>query len=382
MHRRTHRIACGLAWLALGCGEPSCDLRRRHDGIDLGDDGPPQSSMQRPIRDAWRVEHEGPLGALDDAGIPRITSIAIGSTLGSQDNFVNRGDVIVEFDPASSDTIRIELRRFTFAADEEEAAEIFEKLELWANRNLDGGPKKPSDVADADRCIGLDADEMPRAWQDACSILLYYNGQSQLARAGADIRVTLPATYRESIEIATADSVIEDSYPNRGNVCIRGLRGSADIELQNGLAFVSVASDAEAPGLAAVRGLEKASAEITVDVPSDLWTSIDAHMQSERDTEGTACPAVVVGLPDVEYDPEHPALSRHVIGDANRPTAAQLGGGYGVQISSAACDPVASVESPPEWDPEEAEPEPESRAGLVVCSGCIADEACDALLPG
>ena len=381
MHCRTHRIACGLAWLAIGCGDKSCDLPRRRDFIDIdlpeGDGG-----SQEPFRDEWRVDHEGPLGAFDETGAPRITSIAIGSSLGWQDNFVNRGDVVVEFDPAQDDTIRIELRRFTFAANEEEAADIFAKLELWANRNLDGSPKMPSGVADADRCAGIAADDKPRAWQDECAILLYYNGQSQLARAGADIRVTLPATYRERISIATADNVIEDSYPNRGNVCVRGLRGSADIELQNGLAFVSIASDAEPSDVTAVRSLEESSAGITVDVPSDLWTSIDAHMQSERDIEGNPCPTVVVGLPDVEYAPDHPALSRHVIGDANRPTDAQAGAGYGVQVSSAACDPVASVESPPEWNEEETEPEPESRAGLVVCSGCIADQACDALLPG
>jgi hypothetical protein len=366
MVRDRRGTACCVAVLLIGCGEGSCDLPRPGGLVDV--DLPDLDDVgvsQQPFRDEWRVEHEGPLGAID--------SITIGSSLGSQDNFVNRGDVIVEHDPTMGDTIRIELRRFTFAGDETEAAEIFEKLELWANRATDS-PKKPAEVPDADRCID--------AWQDDCAILLYYNGQSQLARAGADIRVTLPATYRGEITIATSDNVQEDSYPNRGNVCVRGLCGSADIQVQNGLVSVSIASDAEHTGFAAARSLEKASAEITVDVPSDLWTSIDAHMQSERDLEGMPCPAVVVGLPNVEYDPEHPALGRHVIGDANRPDDAELGAGYGVQISSAACDPVASVESPLEWNDDDVEPEPETRGALVVCSGCIADQPCDALLPG
>lgn len=383
MNRRTHRIACGFAWIALGCGDQSCELPRRGDRFDLDDsDFPPQGGTQQPFRDAWRVEHEGPLLAHDEGGIPRITSIAIGSALGSQDNFVNRGDVTVEFDPALDDTIRIELRRFTFAASEEEASEIFAKLLLWANRPTDGTPVRPNDVADADRCIGVEADGSPRAWQDDCSILLYYNGQSQLARAGADIRVTLPATYRESISIATADNRQEDSYPNRGNVCVRGLRGSADIELESGVAFVSIASDTTYPGHVIASTAVESAANVTVDVPSTVWTSIDASVDSESDTSGVPCPSIVVGLPQVEYSPEYPAQSRHVVGDANRPPDAPLGSGYQVQISSAGCDAVGSVEAPVNWDEDDVEPDPQPRGNLTVCAGCIAEQACDVLLPG
>jgi hypothetical protein len=393
------------------------------------DPAPPDGGTQAPFREGWKTEHEGDFIATepDEDGnlIPLITDILIGNALGSQDNFVNRGDVIVEFN-GDPDTIKIELRRFTFAASEDEADEIFDKLELWSYSASTSSPKKPSDMEEADRCAGEDDDGDPYPWQEGCAIYVYYNGQSQLARAGADIRVTLPSDYLEGVSISTADNVIEDSYPNRGNVCVDGARGTVDVELQNGLVFVSVESDPDHPenpyptcpeelnadcenfvdlmtdlpapwsadcgcinqgydpGKVEVASLEPSSADITVDVPASLWTSFRAENAGNNELNGKNCPAVIGEIGTVVYDdagddPNKPWLRS---GIANKPSEEAPSGGFRVDLKSNGCEAVAEVEEPKDWDAEVIDPDADLRGNIEICNGCIRDESCEDLLPG
>lgn len=397
-----------LAVLAVGC-EPPPTLESTEFN-------------ETPYRDQWRTEHEGAFEAYDGEGNPVISDLQIGSALGSADNFINRGDVIVQFDGAPN-TIKIEFRRFTSAATQSDAEANFEKVQLWAYNSSTGSPKKPGDMDEADRCGGRDVNGVANPWSDGCAILVYYTGYTQALRSGADIRVTLPADYHQNLGIETSDNVIQNSYPNRGNVCVAGLDGAVDIEMQSGVAFVSVASstaypsctpalieDCEnfddpstpgpdawskdcgcigqnyEPGRVRITSLEPASVDVVVDVHADLWTSFRAENAGENSLADKHCPSTVGGLGangSIEYgdggdDPNKPWLRT---GMANRPSAAPAGG-FQLDLMSNGCEPVDHVESPSDWDAENSDPESDLRGKIEICSGCLAAKRCDELLPG
>ena len=212
--------SCAILVSLAGCGQCGGSSNGDSGGDDGGDDGDVDS---RPFRDEWRVVHDGAFAAYDEDGEPRITKISIGTPDPSGDNFVNRGDVIVDF-TGEPGRIVIELRRFTFASSQASAEDVYGRLGLWTYDTDVGTPKRPEEMdADAD-CTGVD-----EPWRDNCAIYVYYNGQNQLARSGADIRVTLPPDYRQELAIATIDNVAEDSYPNRGDVCISNLNATATV---------------------------------------------------------------------------------------------------------------------------------------------------------
>ncbi len=384
-----------------------------------GDDNNPSVVMQEPFRDEWRTEHEGNIELLndDEDNTPRITNIIVGTPDPFGDNFLNRGDVIVDF-TGEEGKIKIELRRFTFANNETAAEEeIYPKIELWAYNASQSSPKKPADMEEDADCTD-DAED----WLDQCAIYIYYDGQNQLERAGADIRVTLPPDYRQGIEILATDNLIEDAYPNHGDVCINNLNASADITLESGVALVKMADDVTpAPGcsaagikdctdvdddttFASMEGLWTSncacaknldmgsltveadapySANITVDTPVALWTSITAENEAGGGDE--TCPVSVEDygsafVPDeATFDPNEPWFLK---GDANKPSEAALaGGGFAFKLTSAACNPVAAVENPSDWKPDDTNPEAETRGFITVCSGCLGDDPC-ADLPG
>lgn len=389
-------------------------------GERSGDSDPGEADDVRfgPVRDQWRTVHEGAFEVFDDEGAPAIRDLQVGLGLGYQDNFINRGDVIVLFD-GPPDTIEIELRRFTVATDEDDAQADFEKLKLWAYNAKLGAPTRPEQMDDDTRCGGADEEGLPDPWLDSCGVYVYYEGQTQLARAGADIRITLPTDYREHVGIATADNAAEDSYPNRGNVCVDGFAGTLDVELGSGLAFVSLArdatpipscpaaareaceqyddpategSDAWAAGCECIaEGYELGRVTIesrapspstmVVDVPESLWTLIHAENQGTNELAGKHCNVAFEGLGEVEPltdDPSKPWLRRALVNHPPRAPAT----GYGIGLFSGGCESVAAVESPDEWLGKDDEPVGELRGDLKVCSGCLAARSCDELLPG
>lgn len=384
---------------------------------DGGDDAPADCPPTVPFRDGWQLEFEGELDLVDEDNddAPRITNITIGTPDPFGDNFMNRGDVIVDF-TGEPGTIKIELRRFTSSCSEADAQEQFDKLSLWAFNESINSPKRPSDMSEDADCTANGV-----GWLDGCGIYVYYDGQIQPGRDGADIRVTLPPEYREAIDIIATDDVIEDSYPNHGNVCINGLHASAHIELENGLAFVKLASDAtpapscppaqlddctdvEDPAtIAAMEGpwssncacakqLQMGSlsieasapyaSNIVVDAPADLWLSLTA--ENEAGGGEPECPVAMSSYPGdfvpdpAQYDPAEPW---RLLGDANKPSDAALaGGGYALKLTSASCQPVAAVESPEAYEAD-AMLDTETRGFVTLCSGCLADNPCEDL-PG
>ncbi|HWB82440.1 MAG TPA: hypothetical protein VG755_46075 [Nannocystaceae bacterium] len=371
-----------------------------------------------PFRDQWKTIHKGRFDVLDDDGNPAISDLTIGLGLGYDKNFTNRGDVIVQFD-GPPDTIEIELRRFTFACSEDDAADDFAKLQLWAYNASLGAPLKPDEMDDTHRCGGSDEDGLPDPWLDDCGVYVYYEGLQQLMRAGADIRVTLPPDYRQRVAISTGDDVAEDSYPNRGNVCVSGLDGTLDVDIGSGLAFVSLAPGAspmpacpeqlreecesfddpatEGPdawalgcgciaqgydfGHVKIASRAPSPSTMIVDAPAELWTHFSAENNGVNELAGKHCTATIAGFDQVEWMGNDPAQPWKRSGWLNQPSAAPPTG-FGVTLASLGCDPVASVESPDDWDADEDDPAAELRGDLTLCTGCLAGTSCADLLPG
>jgi hypothetical protein len=407
-----------FAMLVPGCGGGCNDMSQGWPGLDVGGDDNSLGDSFEPRRDEWRTVHEGAFHVLDEDGDPGITDLQIGLGLGYNDNFRNRGDVIVLLD-GPPDTIKIELRRFTVASNEEEADEDFEKLQLWAyNAKLDR-PARPGQMDDETRCGGAEQDGMPDPWLDDCGVYVYYDGQSQPVRAGADIRITLPADYRQHIGVATADNAVEDSYPNRGNVCVDGFGGTLDVEVGSALAFVKLAPDTvpmpacppalidacaefddpatDGPdawaigcdciaagyefGHVKVESRAPSPSDIVVDVPASLWSMVDAENHGTNELAAKYCTASLTGLGDVQYssdDPRTPWIRRALVNHPPRAPAT----GYGVTLFAGGCDPVTAVESPEEWLGVHDDPPSELRGDIEVCSGCLAERSCEELLPG
>lgn len=385
--------------------------------------GPSTGGGSEPFRDKWRVVHEGPFQVFNDDGAPNITDLTIGNALGYNDNFVNRGDVIVEFTGAA-DQIKIEFRKFTFAETDADAQDDFDKLSLWAYNASTGSPKKPADMEEDTRCGGEDDDGNPLPWLNDCAIYVYYDGLNQLQRSGTDIRVTLPANYRQDLAISTADDVTEDTYPNRGNICVSNLNATVDAELQSGLAFVTLAPDTtpspkceqsepaklqdcldfddpmtEGPdtwskscgcftgnyelGRVKIDSLKPSSANLTVDtVNPDLWAAFRAENAGMHGPDKD-CASAVEGLNNLTFSQNDATQPWRLVGEANHPSpAAPAGAGFSLQLTSNGCEPVAAVESPKDWDADVADPESDLRGIVTVCAGCLAGKSCDDLLPG
>ncbi len=127
----------------------------------------------------------------------------------------------------------------TSASGQSAADADFDRLSLWAYETL-GNPSPPSQMDASQGCIDPDGQAQ---WRDGCQIRVYYDGQVQLGRSGADFRVTLPETFTGDLVLGTEDNDADPDYQDRGNVCVEGLAGSGEIELGAGQAFVSLAAD-------------------------------------------------------------------------------------------------------------------------------------------
>jgi hypothetical protein len=355
-----------------------------------------------PFRDEWRIEADVAFPHRDGG----IASLQVGGQL-FDGNFGNRGDVIVEFD-GEPDRIVVEMRRFTTAASEAAAREDFEALHLWTFSGSVDSPRPPFDMAPEQSCTA-------GVWKDGCGIRVWYDGLSQLARAGADLRVTLPADYFGALNVVTEDNDDGTGYANRGNVCIDGASAGVDVRLQSGEAFVIVGEDAvptpscppediaqceawaagawalECPCLAQghefgavrVRTSPAGAADVTVDLPEGLWAAInlanDGPAQDARDPN-THCEAQALFAdlqPSATDDfPWTVSGSIHVPSDA-----ATIGAGFFVDAVSEQCGPLLATESPEQYDCVDEEQDSEVRGNLSACTGCLRARSCDALLP-
>ena len=379
----------------------------------------PTTPDRQPFRDDWQVEADVAFEHTIDVGgelMTQIGDITIGGRE-SNDNFANRGDVIVNFD-GPANRILVEFRRFTTNTSDDGAEADFGAMSLWAFNSAIGTPSKPDDMDPTANCV-------TGGWLNGCGVRVYYDGQTQLARAGADIRVTLPSDYRQTVNIITQDATADEDYLNRGNVCVSGTNGTVDVEMQSGEAFVIVSDEATpapvcgAPpntksmpsaevdfcntyekdgenaawstdcqcamngvyGVVKVETDDSSSANITVDSPADLWAAITVENQGDMPDMCTGridVPGIVL---DETVGNEFPWEAK---GTVNTPSdAVTPGAGYNIQVRSGQCNPVAFTENPDDFvgvnngGMQDTEP----RGDLTVCADCLRGMTCDQLLP-
>ena len=269
----------------------------------------------------------------------------------------------------------------------------------------------------ADDCID-DAGLAP--WRDGCQLRIYYDGQVQPSRSGADVRVTLPHAYVYTLDIVTEDDSVDPDYQNRGNVCIRDLPGSATVRLGAGQAWISLADElrevptcsdvdvqacrdaawettagpclaAQLPfGTLTVDSGAGSPADITLDAPADRWTRLLLrNEQAGLSSENPLCSSEVdtddaVVFVDDGVDPtQTPWVFR---GGFNQPPAppAVLAGGYTATLRSARCEGVAATEQPEDFVGQgQGAMQPITvRGQLSVCTDCLDGVPCEDLLPG
>ncbi len=373
---------------------------------------PPGTSARAPYRDSWRVVADGDFIHTTADGA-QIFDITIGGRE-DRDNFANRGDIIVNFD-GPANRILVEMRKFTFSASDEGAEADFDDLSLWAFNSSLG---RPQDQDPADDCVAS-------GWQNSCDVRVYFDGQSQLKRSGADFRVTLPPDYRYKLNIATQDNIEEEDYLNRGNVCVSNLFGTATIETESGKVWTSLArnispaplcsqaqidkcenwtqddgngNQVAAPwapecdciavgggqfGRLEIKSREETAADIVADLPAGLWATVKAENGGDgQEQAGEHCDATIelANFAPNETGNDNPW---EAFGSINYPGPPAISGaGYSVQITSASCEPVAYTEDPDDFvgtgkgdDQESSE-----RGNVRVCTDCIV-QSCDELIP-
>ncbi len=391
------RVSLCLVFLC-ACGPEDPTSGGDTDGVSF-DDG------AQPIEDVWRLEVDQPFDAA------AVQSFVVGG-VESNGNFANRGDVQVTF--AETDRIRVEVRRFTFASSQAEADGDFDRLSLWAFASA--GTSNPPDQMDAESaCIDPDG---AAPWADGCQLRLFYDGQSQAIRSGADLRITLPRAFTGSLEVETEDNDADSDYHDRADVCIEGLLGSADVQLGAGQAFVMLdPAITPFPGCSAdeiaaceaaswvagcpclnangaassliVRSGGNQAADATVDVPEDLWARYNLRNEMDGqvpgdETPGAACPAQVDAgagsIQAIDFDTNTPWLNT---GNVNQPPEPALqGAGYSVTLESDRCEVVTFTDSPDDYvgEGQGATQATAERGNLRVCAGCLANATCADLL--
>ncbi len=367
--------------LGLGCGLALALLSSACNGGDSGtSDTSDDPFAVYPFEDEWRevVNTSFPLDTVNTITIGRREF---------QDNFANRGDIEVLFDQ-DGETIIIEMRKYAMQGSQEEADAAFEKLSLWAYASS-GNPDLPDNMDPADDCTA--------AWQDGCSVYVYYDGQAQPVRSGADFRVHLPKGYRNQLNVETEDNTSEDAYKQRGDITVKDLCGSATLELENGVAQVRMCEglqegptcsadqiatceemnwDASCPctdfGQLKITALDPYAGNIMVDFPAGLW----ANVSMENTVAGSECLASFDNCSDgscvLDQSSENLAKGKAEYNYPGEP--APPGVGYAFNLESNGCEIVFYVDEPDDYELNAMESsKSELRGNLSVCTGCLAD---------
>jgi hypothetical protein len=381
----------GLTLLAAsGCG-----------GDDTGSDsGNPIVGGNHPQQTEWKKVVDNlpfPISGEDP-----ITSISIGR-LDYDNNFANRGNVEVYLDQ-DAEVISVEVRYYDFSDDitaqgDDTVEGTFERMSLWAYVSS-GNPSKPSDMKPEDDCtVGT--------WKSGCSVTVYYDGQTQPVRAGADIRVHLPKGYRGELNVTTEDNNGESSFPRVGNVTIDGICGSGDINLAQGTAKVKLCRDltpaptctaqqiddcanykdemgenaawsslcpcsAENFGQLKIEALKPWAGNITVDIPTTTW--LNANLSNEETDKPHPCMPVLESCTEENKCTLTNDDGYSVSGEFNYPsTAAASGAGFNLTVKSAGCNPVSFFPDDSRWNADEtmSKPTVEEHGHIKVCTDCL-----------
>ncbi len=376
-----------LLTAATACGGKGDD----GDSGDVGD--------AHPQLDEWKMVVDKLPFPIEGDG--KINTITIGRKE-YNGNFANRGHVEVYFD-LDQPVITVEMRIFDFDSDlnfngDDQGMNDGTKnlISLWAYKTS-SNPMKPDKMDIEDDCTD-------GTWKDGCSVFVYYAGQTQPVRSGADLRVHLPKAYRGKLNVETEDNTGEQDYPRPGNVTIEGWCSSGEVRMAAGTAKVKMCRDlqvaptcdpadimacetfkdemgkdaawsnacpcpADIYGQVKVYSLEPWAANITVDVPDDLWLNVNISNDSP-DKPNPCLPKLENCKGDAVCEPVKNSDYSYS-GEFNYPsTAAASGAGFNLTALSSGCGPVEVSVAPEDWTPD-AVPMPEDHGFVKVCTGCL-----------
>lgn len=377
---------------------------------------PTVCNTEVPVRTDWVTVFDGGMPINTGMSGLDVTSLSIGGTQVS-DNFINRGNVEVYQSLAPSDPnsgvgqIVVQMRKFTFACSAEAAAlsedgnpSAFDRIQPWIFASNSVLPPFDADLE------GLECTP-ETGFVDGCRIRVYYDGDTQPIRAGADIRVFLPADYNGKLRLETEDNIEDNSYKDRSDIIVTGLQGELEAYLDSGNAQVIVADDAlPAPACGpennaaceeyidpatdmpspwssdcpcGVNNLNKINVSsrdseamnFTMDAPASYWMVATLNNADPTNTlvDNGFCDVNVDcnGFDSCEQDPvdcndaERPWKCKAV---TNAKSGAVVGSGVVVQVTSGQCADVEFHADPSQYGLDE---EVEKRGILDVCTGCL-----------
>jgi hypothetical protein len=316
--------------------------------------------------------------------------LSIGDRL-SSDNFANRGDIEVRY-VGGTDSITVEMQRFTVASNPEDADEAFGRMQYWGYDKAT--PEPPSDSLIEDSC------ENPEV--SSCYIRAYYDGLFQPLRDGANFRVTLPAGWVGDIDLVTSDNLEEgiDSYPDRSDIIVDGLNGNLEVDMDSGNVQVRMDPNTQhfagcgnndtcvemgyamgcgcsEPTNVNIANQNGQASNITVDVgTADHWyTMILENRGTFSSSDDFVCNATIqcddFGAGCI-LDPAYTGIAYQERAEVNYPgDPAIMGAGMRISLVSEACANIVYVNGPDDYESESL-PE-EKRGDLLVCVGCLSD---------
>ncbi|EDM75217.1 purine nucleoside phosphorylase [Plesiocystis pacifica SIR-1] len=343
-------------------------------------------SGNRPYVDDWEEIAAGPASA--------VGFLSIGTALTS-DNFASRGDVDIEY-VEGTDQITIEMQRFGVFKSQDQADEGFEKMWAWAYDQ--SSPSVPT--ADMDEVLCW----MPET--SACYATIYYDGQIQPSRVGANFRVRIPVGWDGDIQVETEDNLADgpDTYPDRSDVRIIGANGNVEVLLDSG--NVDIKLDPNLPHYAGctnsqacednfgvepdpedpfecscdtptnitVENRTGQSSNITIDV-SDAASWYTAQLENRGDfsaSDDFVCNAAIdcASFADCGIDPDYADIPNEERAEINFPGVNTIEGtGIRLVATSEQCSVVPYVDGPDDFG---ADTMPEEKRGeLNVCVGCL-----------
>ncbi len=346
-----------------------------------GDDGGGIGAGREPYVDDWEVVASGPAAQL--------TQLSIGDRLTS-DNFANRGDIEVRY-VDGTDQITIEMQRFTIAKNQADADAAFGRMQFWGYDIGSPSPPEPDDAEDA--CWAPDV--------TGCYARVYYDGQIQPVRDGANFRVTIPRGWDGDLELVTEDNLEEgiDTYPDRSDIIVDGVAGNLNIDLDSGNVQVRMdpetdhfagcaANDAcvmegyplgcgcSEPTNVTIANNNGQSSDITVDVGNaSAWYTMSLENRGTLTAgDDFVCTATIQcdAFADCMIDSDFADVENQERAEVNYPgDPALLGAGIRIQLVSEGCANIVYTSGPDDYELEDF---PEQKRGDVeVCVGCLED---------
>jgi hypothetical protein len=271
---------------------------------------------------------------------------------------------------------------------------------------------------------------------DACEVRVHYDGMAQPVRDGADFRVFVPRDWTGDLYLHTDDVELDTDYPRRSDIVVAGAMGdvivesmgSGEVQIEMGAEVKEVpawdadqleacaaedwpsedfcdgdedCSSIESAGACVttpgcdwndcpcakppvgfgrirIDTLPGRAADITIELPPDLWANVvlenDAENHEPEEDPQAECSATVdcadFGKCEVAEETEACAESGNcwvAEAELNEPDPEPLSGGFVVRATSSSCGEVPTAHDPSDFEA----PYLVQRGDLRVCSDCL-----------